>query len=81
MPETKTYRIVYEETITHVFYVEGTSQEEAVKNFTEAGYAGELDFSAGEVSNGEITYIEEYNADDALNRCRRKWEDSCATTS
>lgn len=66
MPETKTYRIVYEETITYVFYEEGTSQEDAVKNFTEAGYAGELDFSHGEVTNGEIKQIE---------------EDTCTTTS
>lgn len=66
MPETKTYRIVYEETIVYVFYAEGTSKEDAIKNFTEAGYNGEIDFSDGEVSDTRIKSIE---------------EDTCTTTS
>lgn len=55
----KTYKVIYTESLFHVFYVEAESEEEAREKFDKMAYNGELDFSDGEVDDTKIASVEE----------------------
>ena len=55
----KTYKIIFEETITHEFYVEAESLHDAEDEFTHLVCEGRIDFSDGEVTSSFIDYITE----------------------
>ena len=50
----KTYKVIYKEVLLHEFMVEASSREEAEQEFERLAYAGEIDFSDGEVVDTEI---------------------------
>lgn len=53
----KTYKIIFEETTTHEFYVEAESPEAAEEEFNYLVSEGKIDFSDGEVTNSHIDCI------------------------
>ena len=53
----KTYTIIYNETITHWFYVDAESEEEAEAEFNRQVKDGEIDFSDGEVTDSDIAIL------------------------
>ena len=55
----KTYKVIYTESLFHVFYVEAESEEEAREKFDKMAYNGELDFSDGEVEDTKVASVEE----------------------
>lgn len=55
----KTYRVLYEETLLHEFYIEAEGLVEAKEEFRRMHRDGELDFSDGTVSTSEIYDVEE----------------------
>ena len=55
----KTFTIIYNETLTHWFYVEAESEEEAEKEFYRQVNEGEIDFSDGEVTDSSIEVVED----------------------
>lgn len=55
----KTYKVIYTESLFHVFYVEAESEEEAREKFDKMAYNGEFDFSDGEVEDTKIASVEE----------------------
>lgn len=54
----KTYKIIYTESLFHVFYVDANSKEEAEEEFERLAENGELDFSGGDVYDRRIESIE-----------------------
>lgn len=54
----KNYMIIYNETVSHVFYVDADSKEEAEEKFEEMASNGELDYSDGEVIDTETKIYE-----------------------
>lgn len=54
----KTYLIIYNEVITHTFYVDANSKEEAEEKFEKMNESGELDFSYGDVVDTETKIYE-----------------------
>lgn len=54
----KAYKIVFEETITHWFYVEAESVEEAEAEFNHQVCDGQIDFSGGEVTDSNVMVLE-----------------------
>lgn len=59
LPTEKTYRVVYRETLVHVFYVEASNEEEAKEIFEYELQEGKFDFSDGEVEDTEYTIKED----------------------
>lgn len=59
----KKYIIIYNETVTHEFFVEAESEEDAEIEFKYQVDNGEIDFSDGEVTDSslEVYETEEYN--------------------
>lgn len=59
----KKYMIIYNETVTHEFFVEAESEEDAEIEFKDQVDNGEIDFSDGEVTDSslEVYETEEYN--------------------
>ena len=55
----KTYKVIYTESLFHVFYVDAESKEEAREKFDKMAYNGELDYSDGEVYDGGVESVEE----------------------
>lgn len=55
----KTYKIIYTESLYHVFYVDAESIDEAREKFDRMAYNGELDYSDGEVYDSGVSSIEE----------------------
>ena len=49
----KTYKIIYRETLVHVFYVDANNEEEAKEAFEQEMMDGKVDFSDGEVDDTE----------------------------
>lgn len=49
----KTYKIIYNEVISHVFYVDADNKDEASEKFEAMASNGELDYSDGEVIDTE----------------------------
>ena len=49
------YRIVYTETVRHVFYVEAENEESATVAFEKGIESGEFDFSGGGVVDTDYT--------------------------
>lgn len=54
----KTYKIIYHEVVSHVFYVDADSKDEAEEKFEEMASNGELDYSDGEVIDTETKIYE-----------------------
>jgi hypothetical protein len=54
----KKYTIIYNETVTHWFYVEAESEEEALDEFNFQVDNGEIDFSRGEITDSKIKIVE-----------------------
>lgn len=54
----KKYMIIYNETVTHDFYVDAESEEEAEAEFKRQINNGEIDFSNGEVTDSSVEVIE-----------------------
>jgi len=55
----KTFKVEYREVILHEFYVEAETEDEVTEKFCEMASNGELNFSDGLVSEGDITEIKE----------------------
>ena len=55
----KTYKVIYTESLIHVFYVDAENEEEAREKFDNMAYNGELDYSDGEVYDSGIESVEE----------------------
>ena len=55
----KTYKVIYTESLFHVFYVDAENEEEAREKFDKMAYNGELDYSDGEVYDSGIESVEE----------------------
>jgi DNA-dependent RNA polymerase auxiliary subunit epsilon len=55
----KTYKVIYTESLFHVFYVEAESEEKAREEFDRKAYNGELDYSDGEVYDSGVESVEE----------------------
>lgn len=53
----KTYKVIYTESLYHVFYVEAESEEEAREKFHQD--AADFDYSDGEVFDSGIEFVEE----------------------
>ena len=53
----KTYKVIYTESLYHVFYVEAESKEEAEEKFHQN--AADFDYSDGEVYNSGVESVEE----------------------
>lgn len=54
----KTYKIIYNEVVSHVFYVDADGKGEAEGKFEEMASNGELDYSDGEVIDTETKIYE-----------------------
>ena len=54
----KKFMIVYNETVTHWFYVDAENEEEAEAEFNRQVNNGEIDFSDGEVTDSSIEVVE-----------------------
>jgi hypothetical protein len=55
----KTYKVIYTESLVHVFYVDAENEEAAREEFDRKSANGELDYSGGEVYNTSVESIEE----------------------
>ena len=55
----KTYKVIYTESLYHVFYVEAESVGDAKEKFENMAYNGKLDFSDGEVYDSGVESVEE----------------------
>ena len=55
----KTFKVKYREVMLHEFYVEANSEDEVTEKFFEMVNDGEIDFSYGVISEGDITDIKE----------------------
>lgn len=55
----KTYKVIYIESLLHVFYVEAENEEQAREEFDRKAYNGELDYSSGEVYDSGVKSVEE----------------------
>lgn len=56
---TKSYTVIYEETIVHTFTVDASDKEHARLLFENERMRGELDFSDGELVDAEVVNITE----------------------
>ena len=45
----KTYKVIYNEVVSHVFYVDADSKDDAEEKFEAMAENGKLDYSDGEV--------------------------------
>lgn len=54
----KKYMIIYNETVTHEFFVEAESEEDAEAEFKYQVNNGEIDFSDGEVTDSSLEVYE-----------------------
>ena len=54
----KTYKIIYHEIVSHIFYVDADNKDEAEEKFEAMAYNGELDYSDGEVIDTETKIYE-----------------------
>ena len=54
----KTYKIIYNEVVSHIFYVEANDKEEADEKFESMANNGKLDYSDGEVIDTETKIYE-----------------------
>ena len=52
-----TYKIIYTESLSHEFYVDAASENEAREKFAYLSENGELDFSNGEVYDSGVKNI------------------------
>lgn len=55
----KTYKVIYNEVVSHVFYVDADSKDEAEEKFEAIAGNGELDYSDGEVIDTETKIYED----------------------
>ena len=55
----KTYKIIYTESLFHVFYIDANSKEEAREKFDRRSFNAELDYRYGEVYDTNVESIEE----------------------
>ena len=55
----KTFKVTYKEIIYHEFYVDAETQDEVDDEFCRMANACELDFSNGDLIEGNIVKIEE----------------------
>lgn len=55
----KTFKVFYKEVVTHTFYVDAETEDDAVAEFERMANNGELDFSDGYVDEGEVADIKE----------------------
>ena len=53
----KTYKVIYTESLYHVFYVDAESEEEAREKFNQE--AADYDYSNGEVFDSGVESVEE----------------------
>lgn len=54
----KTYMIIYNETLTHHFYVDAENEYEAEAEFAWQASEGKIDFSDGEVTDTDMKIVE-----------------------
>ena len=54
----KEYMIIYNEIVSHVFYVDADNKDEAEEKFKHMNESGELDFSYGDVVDVETKIYE-----------------------
>ena len=54
----KTYKVIYKETLVHIFYVDANNEEEAKEVFEQDMMDGNVDFSDGEIDEVECKYEE-----------------------
>lgn len=54
----KNYMIIYNEVVSHTFYVDAESKNDAEKKFKQMNESGELDFSYGDVVDTETKIYE-----------------------
>ena len=59
--KTKTYKVIYKETSLGVYFVDASSEEEALAKFEKASAEGEIDFSDMEINETETTVKEMKN--------------------
>lgn len=55
----KNYMIIYTETVSHTFYVDADSKDDAEEKFKQMNESGELDFSYGDVVDTETKIYED----------------------
>ena len=55
----KMFKVEYREVIVHEFYVKANTEDEVTERFFEMANDGELDFSDGVISEGDIVEIKE----------------------
>ena len=55
----KTYKIIYTESLCHVFYVDAENAEQAREEFDRKAACGEFDYSDGEVYDSGVESVEE----------------------
>ena len=55
----KTFKVTYKEVLYHEFYVEAKSEEDVDQEFCRMANDNELDFSDGDLVEGNIVKIEE----------------------
>lgn len=55
----KTFKVTYKEVLYHEFYVEAKTEEDVDKEFCRMANENELDFSYGDLIEGNIVKIEE----------------------
>lgn len=55
----KTYKVIYTESLAHIFYVDAESKDEAREKFDQLAYDGKLDYSSGEVYDSGVESVEE----------------------
>ena len=55
----KTYKIIYTESLYHVFYVDAENEDEAREKYNQLAFDGKLDYSDGECYDSGIESVEE----------------------
>lgn len=55
----KTYKVIYNEIVSHVFYVDADSKDDAEEKFEAMASNGELDYSDGEVIDTKTEIYED----------------------
>ena len=55
----KNYMIIYTETVSHTFYIDADSKDDAEEKFKQMNESGELDFSYGDVVDTETKIYED----------------------
>ena len=55
----KTFKVIYTESLYHVFYVDAENEDQAREKFNQLAFGGKLDYSNGECYDSGIESVEE----------------------